>query len=71
MEAIRLEATVAQDGKVTVEGLRPGETVEVIVLRMPPGPAAAPQTSRRLKGTLLKYDRPLDPVGLEDWDALK
>jgi hypothetical protein len=71
MEAIRLEATVAQDGKVTVEGLRPGETVEVIVLRMPEGPAAATRTSRRLKGTLLKYDRPLDPVGLEDWDALK
>jgi prevent-host-death family protein len=24
-----------------------------------------------LRGTLLKYERPLDPVGLEDWEALK
>jgi prevent-host-death family protein len=24
-----------------------------------------------LRGTLLKYERPMDPVGLEDWEALK
>ncbi len=23
------------------------------------------------KGTVLKYERPMDPVGLEDWEALK
>ena len=23
------------------------------------------------KGTVLKYVRPMDPVGLEDWEALK
>lgn len=24
-----------------------------------------------LRGALLKYERPMDPVGLEDWEALK
>jgi hypothetical protein len=24
-----------------------------------------------LRGTLLKYERPLDPVGVEDWEVLK
>lgn len=25
----------------------------------------------RTRGTLLRYDRPFDPVGEEDWEALK
>lgn len=26
---------------------------------------------KRLRGTLLKYERPFDPVGEEDWEVLK
>lgn len=26
---------------------------------------------KKLFGSVLKYDNPMDPVGLEDWEALK
>lgn len=26
---------------------------------------------QRLRGTVLRYDKPFEPVGLEDWEALK
>ena len=32
---------------------------------------AASKALDRLRGTLLRYDAPDDPVGLEDWEALK
>jgi antitoxin (DNA-binding transcriptional repressor) of toxin-antitoxin stability system len=33
----------------------------------PPDPAEA---LRSLRGSVLRYDDPLEPVGLEDWEAL-
>lgn len=29
-----------------------------------------PSSRERLKGSILRYDDPLQPVGSEDWDAL-
>ncbi len=68
MEAIRLTTTVAEDGKVTIGDLKPGEQVEVIVLRKP---KVEPTFPLRGLGTILHYERPFDPVGEEDWEALK
>lgn len=34
-----------------------------------PGPKAA--RLNRLRGTLIRYDDPFEPVGVEDWDILK
>lgn len=68
MQAHRVEATVRADGRVVVDRVpfRPGERVEVILL----------PTSRdaslmaELRGSIQKYERPLDPVG-DDWDAAR
>ena len=32
---------------------------------------AASKALHRLRGTLLRYDAPNEPIGLGDWDALK
>jgi prevent-host-death family protein len=41
------------------------------VLKIVPyrGKAADPRAA--LRGTVLRYDRPTEPVGVEDWEALK
>lgn len=72
MEAYRTEATVAQDGTLTLESLpfHAGERVEVIVLAS----TATKLNDDRypLRGlTPYRYDRPTDPVGDEDWEALQ
>jgi prevent-host-death family protein len=33
--------------------------------------STADRALQRLRGTLLHYDAPDEPVGLEDWDALR
>lgn len=68
--AHRTEAVLSEDGKLSLDNLpfRAGQAVEVIVL--PSGPHPAPG-DHPLKGTVLRYDRPTDPVAADDWDALK
>jgi hypothetical protein len=67
--AHRIEITLTEDGKLSLDRLpfRAGQAVEVIVLPAP-GPAPAGQP---LRGTLLRYDRPTEPVAEADWDALQ
>ena len=71
MRAMRLETAVPDDGvlKLTDLPFRAGETVEVIVLEGTP--PVRHDDWRRLKGSVLRYDRPTEPVAVEDWDALK
>jgi hypothetical protein len=67
--AHRIEAVLSEDGKLSLDHLpfRAGQAVEVIVLPATrptlPGPA--------LRGTVLRYDRPTDPVAEADWGALR
>lgn len=71
MIAHKVEATVDQNGSVTITNLpfASGEAIEVILIRKQP---LHRRTTKRklLKGTLLKYLDPFAPVALEDWDAL-
>ena len=68
--AHRTEAVLSEDGKLSLDNLpfRAGQTVEVIVL-----PAASPPASgdHPLRGSVLRYDRPTEPVAEADWDALR
>ncbi len=67
--AHRVETVLSEDGKLSLDRLpfRAGQAVEVIVL-----PASAPApASQPLRGTLLRYDRPTEPVAEADWDALR
>lgn len=71
MQAYRTEATVGEDGKVTVSNVpfRSGEEVEVIV--RPHRRWASEQNPYPLRGTVYSYERPTDPVAEDDWEALR
>jgi hypothetical protein len=70
MPTHRTEAVLSEDGKLSLDNLpfRAGQAVEVIVR-----PAAHPTApaDHPLRGTVLRYDRPTDPVADTDWDALR
>lgn len=67
--AHRIETVVSEDGKLVLDQLpfRAGQVVEIIILPATP-PTLAGQT---LKGTVLRYDRPTEPVAEADWGALR
>jgi len=48
---------------------RAGARVEVIVREQAPRPDQ--ERWQRLRGTVLRYDEPTEPVGVEDWEAMK
>ena len=67
--AHRIEAVLAEDGKLALDNLpfRAGQVVEVIVM-----PAARPAAiGHPLRGTVLRYDQPTAPVAEADWGALQ
>lgn len=41
------------------------------VLKITPFKTNSKDALADLRGSVLKYDRPLDPVALEDWEALR
>ncbi len=71
MRAYRLETTLAEDGALQLGALpfRKGETVEVIVLERQSYPSGAKPNP--LKGSVLHYDDPTEPVASDDWEALR
>lgn len=67
--AHRIETVLLEEGKLSLDHLpfRAGQAVEVIVLPITrPTPSAHP-----LRGTVLRYDQPTDPVAAADWGALR
>lgn len=68
--AHRIEAVLLEDGKLSLDNLpfRAGQTVEIILL-----PAVRPTAPAgpSLRGTVLRYDQPTDPVAEADWSALR
>jgi hypothetical protein len=65
--AHRTEAVLTEDGKLSLDHLpfRAGQAVEVIVL---PAVGSTP-AAHSLRGSVLRYDRPTEPVAEADWDA--
>ncbi|HVQ39029.1 MAG TPA: hypothetical protein VMS31_15940 [Pyrinomonadaceae bacterium] len=81
MSTLRIEATLNQDGKLVLEDLpfRAGDAVEVTISHNANGGAIDILLSKSsaeshqpdsypLRDTVIKYERPTEPVGLEDWD---
>jgi hypothetical protein len=68
--AFRTEAVLSEDGKLLLDNLpfSAGQAVEVIVL---PAVPRSPPGGHPLKGTVLRYDRPAEPVAADDWEAQK
>jgi len=71
MQAYRLETIVPQNGELRLSQLpfRPGDRIEVIVLAQ--SLAQSPMNSFPLKGTVIQFDEPLEPVGMDDWSVLQ
>jgi hypothetical protein len=74
MNAHKVEAVLTEDGTLMLWGLpfHPGDAVEVIILeaKTPHLTIAAPSQSETnlypLRGKVIRYDDPTEPVALED-----
>ena len=66
MLAHRIEATIRQNGKLTLENLplHSGEPVEVAILTQPH--QASEQNKYPLRGTAIQYIAPTEPVAQDD-----
>lgn len=69
MRTFRIDATVTKDGTLTLDDLpfQAGESVEVIIISR----AALPETENgySLRGKVIHYDNPTEPVAQEGWEA--
>ena len=67
MQTFHTEVVVEKDGKLHLDHVpfSEGEAVHVFVS------SAAPLTRQTLKGSVLKFEQPLAPVGEADWEAMK
>lgn len=70
MEAYRIEKKVAANGVLNLEALpfSEGELVEVIVLRREE--RRRKSSSLSLRGKVIEYIAPTEPVAQGDWEAL-
>ncbi len=69
MEAYRVNATIQEDGTLTVShlSLQAGEAVELIILVQPS--TTRPQDRYPLRGMPITYIDSTGPVGEADWEA--
>jgi hypothetical protein len=70
MRAYRVEKTLSEDGVLELRALpfRAGETVKVIILSRE-GKVYEAQDFP-LKGKVLRYEKPTEPVAQDDWEVL-
>ncbi len=68
MVAHRIETTLQQDGKLSLDNLpfHAGEAVEIIILAVP---TRMQQPRYPLRDTPVRYHRPFEPVAQDEWDA--
>ncbi len=71
MRAYRAEKIVSQDGVIELRAVpfRAGEVVEVIILSREDKMPAAHDFP--LKGKVLRYEKPTEPVAQDDWEVLQ
>ena len=71
MRAYRVEKIVSEDGVLELRALpfRAGEVVEVIILSREDKVGEA--HGFPLKGKVVRYERPTDPVAQDDWEVLQ
>jgi hypothetical protein len=67
MQAFHAEVVVEKDGKLQLDHV-PFSEGEIAHVLVSPAKRIAKQS---LKGSVLKYERPLAPVAEEDWEAAK
>ncbi len=71
MNPYRIEIILTEAGTLTLRDLpfQAGDAVEVIILeRVLPHSDSNPYP---LRGKVIRYDDPTEPVGVEDWEVLQ
>lgn len=70
MHAYRTVKAIADDGTLELNQLPfpAGSVVEIIVLAVER--QADPSAYQPLRDSVVRYDDPTEPVGLDDWDVL-
>jgi hypothetical protein len=79
MNAHKVEAVLASDGTLTLRGLpfHAGDAVEVIILETKTqqqtvaSPSQPEANLYPLRGKVVRYDDPTEPVALSDWEVLQ
>ena len=68
MKAYRVEKQIAANGELKLSGLpfKEGDKVEVIILSHETG--SHPVTPSPLRGKVIEYLEPTEPVAEEDWE---
>ena len=71
MEAYRIEKRVVRNGVLQLDALpfQEGDLVEVIVLGR--NRKVSKSTSSALRGKVIKYIDPTEPVAQDDWELLQ
>ena len=72
MKRHRLEATLTENGTLTIENLpfQAGDAVEIIILERHSRPLNS--NPYPLGGTVIRYDEPFESaIPIEDWEALQ
>ncbi len=69
MTSYKIETTMTDDGVLTLQGLpfQAGEAVEVVIQPL----VSTKPTNKEylLRGHVVKYDEPFEPVAPDDWEA--
>ena len=73
MIAHRIETTMKEDRTLTLENLpfQAGDAIEIIIQERSASPQEAEEKRYPLRGAILRYEEPFEPVALEDWHALR
>ena len=69
METFYAETILQEDGKLTLDHLpfSQGDALQIFIsASKPPSGGRHP-----LRGTVLKYERPFEPVAHDDWNAVQ
>ena len=71
MQAYSIETVIAQDGTLQLEALPfpAGEAVQIIIL--PRKRAGKGRFQPSLKGSVLNFVDPLEPVAQDDWSVMQ
>lgn len=69
MNIYKTTTTVERDGILTLTAVpfHQGDRVEVVVVAIPPATAA--RDPFPLRGKIIRYDQPTDPIAESDWEA--
>lgn len=71
MKAYRIEKKMTANGALTLQGLpfEEGDDVEVIILSSKKKKQTISQSP--VSGRVIEYKDPTEPVGQDDWEAIK